>query len=380
MTRVPRAERATRGPSAIAATLVVALSATARVHAVAEKPWTVQGLQDLVLLDTDDASRVLSRNEGEPAGLARLRLWIAGEIVPGLEGFVVGRIEGGEGTPDGETDAEIDQGLVRIRPSPALPLLVDVGKVATPFGNFKDRTFSDVNPLIGAPDGYDVSYPLGIVVTGRVARFDYRAALLDGPLANENYVPQAGSAWRPGLAFGVTPIFGFRIGGYATAGPYLGPEVQFAVPAGEGWRDFDQRVVGIEIKYGRGHFELNGDVAFSRYEVPTTTDEPEGQAWFLEPQYAWTPRLFTALRIERNDYPFIRPVSGTFWIAANAKFYGVEAGLGWRLSPGLVVKGSYRADRWDVDPSREAMFPDGHAVALALSYRFDVLSWVDRPR
>jgi len=377
MTRTSRAERS-RG--ALAASLLAATLAFAPADAAGPKPWIVRGLQDVVLLDTDDGSRVLSRNEGDPAGVGRLRLWVAGELGAGLEGQIVGRIEGGEGTPDGESESTIEQALLRWVPPWGARLLVDAGKVAAPFGNFRDRTFSDVNPLIGAPDGYDVSYPLGLVVTGQASRLDYRVAVLDGPMTNENYVPEAGSAWRPGAALGVTPMIGFRLGGYATQGPYLGPSVEAQLPAGEHWRDFEQRILGVELKFSRGHFELNGDVAFSRYDVPTSEAESRGQAWFLEPQYAWTPRLFTALRLERNDYPFIRPVSSAFWIARNAKFYGLEAGLGWRFSPPLLIKGSYRADRWDVDPARAAMFPDGHAVAIELSYRFDVLSWFEPPR
>ncbi len=365
---------------ALAATLLAALAVDGSAHAAVEKRWIVHGLQDLVLLDTDDASRVLSRNEGEPGGVGQLRLWVAGELMPGLTAQVVGRIEGGSGTATGETESEVDQALLRWAPSPGLRLLVDVGKVGSPFGNFRDRSFSDVNPLIGAPDSYDVSYPLGIVVTGQVSRLDYRVAWIDGPMANENYVPEAGAAWRPGVALGVTPFIGFRIGGYATAGPYLGPSVEFALPAGAAWRDFDQEIYGFELKFSRGHFELNGDVAFSRYEVPTTTSDPRGQAWYLEPQYAWTPRLFTAARIERNDYPYIMPIDSTFWIASNATFYGIEAGVGWRFTPDLLVKGSYRTDHWHVDRSLEEILPEGRAVAVALSYRFDVLSWIDRPR
>jgi len=190
--------------AALAATLLAALAVDGSTHAAVEKRWIVHGLQDLVLLDTDDASRVLSRNEGEPGAVGQLRLWVAGELMPGLTAQVVGRIEGGSGTEDGDTQSEIDQALLRWVPSPGLRLLVDVGKVGSPFGNFRDRSFSDVNPLIGAPDSYDVSYPLGIVVTGQVSRLDYRVAWIDGPMANDNYVPEAGSAWRPGIALGVT--------------------------------------------------------------------------------------------------------------------------------------------------------------------------------
>ena len=251
----------TDAPTALA-TLLCAILLPAPALA-AEQRWIVHGLQDLVLLDTDDASRVLSRNDGEPGAVGQLRLWVAGQILPGLDAQVVGRVGGGSASDSDDTESEIDQALLRWA-SPKLRLLIDAGKVGTPFGNFRDRSFSDVNPLIGAPDGYDVSYPLGIVATGQVSRFDYRVAWIDGPMTNENYTPEAGSAWRPGVALGVTPFIGFRIGAYATAGPYLGPSVDFALPAGDAWRDFDQEIYGFELKFSGGHFELHGDVAFSR--------------------------------------------------------------------------------------------------------------------
>ncbi len=51
--------------------------------------------------------------------------------------------------------------------------------------------------------------------------------------------------------------------------------------------------------------------------------------------------------------------------------------MGYRIQPGLIVKGSYRQDRWyEQDRS---FFPDGHSVAAQLSWTFDVNSWVRRP-
>jgi hypothetical protein len=156
--------------------------------------------------------------------------------------------------------------------------------------------------------------------------------------------------------------------------------VQFAVPTGQSWRDFDQEIAGIELAWSRGYFELNGDAAFSRYEVPAQTAKPRGNAWFLEPRYTWTPRLYTALRIERNDYPYIAPLGPSFWIAVNATLSDAEAVVGWRFRSDLLLKASYRRDRWDVDESQRAFFPNGHWFALQLSYDFDVSSWIERPQ
>ena len=108
--------------------------------------------------------------------------------------------------------------------------------------------------------------------------------------------------------------------------------------------------------------------------------DSHGRVWYLEPKYTWTPRFYTAIRLEHNDYPYIQPIDNTFWLGSNAAFYDVEVGFGWRFNRDLLLKASYRRDHWNVDPSLRPYLPNGHAVALQLSYAFDVRSWFERPR
>jgi hypothetical protein len=340
----------------------------------------VKGLQDVELYQTDSASRLLSRNDGDVAGAGRLRLWTAADFTSGFQGVLLGRLEGGKAYGDSGTHGDIEQAFLRYVAAGSAHLMVDVGRVVFPIGNFSKRYLSSVNPLIGTPDSYDVSYPEGVVVTGAASFFDYRVAVVDRPLANKKYVPEGDAAWHPALDLGFTPTIGLRLGAYATQGPYLGQAVQPMIPAGSGWRDFDQRVAGLELEFSRGHFELNGDWAFSTYEVPTHGDVSRGEAWFLEPKYTFTPRLFTALRVEKNDYPYIQPIDSTTWIAQNVTFHDVELGVGWRFTPDLVLKASYRRDDWNVSESMESFFPNGYSCGLQLSYGFDVKSWFERRR
>jgi hypothetical protein len=363
-----RAEIAWLGACVLAAGIARAQSADRTV---------VQGLQDLEVTKTDAGSLLLGKNDGATAAAGALRLWMAAELVSGLQGVVLGAVEGGKASDDPDTRASIEQAFLRYSSSGKAPVTIELGKVIGPFGNFNTRYLSNANPLIGAPDGYDVSYPVGLVVSGRVTRFDYRVALLDRPLANRKYVPPADGAARPGLELGVTPIIGLRIAAFATQGPYLGHRVESAIPSGQGWRDFDQRVAGVDLSFSRGYFELNGEGTFSAYQVPTRATDSRGRAWFIEPKYTWTPRFFTALRLERNDYPYIQPVNSSFWVAQNAAFYDVEVGAGWRFTSGLLLKASYRRDRWDPSPNPAFPFPNGYAVALQLSYSFDVKSWFE---
>lgn len=365
-----------RGTASAAAVLSAALCAWGHVQAQVASHVEFKGLQDLELFKTDPSSLLLSKNEGELAGAGRLRLWGAAEFMPSFQGLILGELEGGKAEEESGVSAEIEQAFLRYTSTRA-HLMVDAGRVVSPVGNFSKRYLSNVNPLIAGPDSYDVVYPEGVVVTGTLSWFDYRAAVIDRPLSNEKYVPEGDRSWRPAVEVGFTPVIGLRIGAYATAGTYLSQNVGWALPAGQGWREFDQQIAGLTLEFARGHFELNGDLAFAAYAVPTHTQLSHGQAWFLEPKYTFTPRFFTALRIEKNDYPYIQPIDSTLWIAQNVAFHDVEAGVGWRFTPDLILKASYRRDRWDVSDDMKEYFPNGYAWGMQLSYGFDVRSWFE---
>src|SRR5262245_6419398 len=342
----------------------------------ASAQWTdhvaLKGLQDVELYETDGNSRLLSRNEGGLAGEGRLRLWVAADFTAGFQGMFVGRAEGGS---DADTQADVEQAFVRFT-APSAHLMVEAGRIVFPVGNFSKRYLSTVNPLVGSPDSYDVSYPEGLVVTGKVAFFDYRAGMIDRPIANAKYMPEGDRAWRPVAGIGFTPMIGFRLGAYYTQGPYMGEGIQGMLPAGMQWEDYDEEIAGIELEYSRGYLELNGDIAFSAYDVPTRSSRSRGQAWYLEPKYTWTPRFFTAMRLEKNDYPYSAPIDPYYWLGDSVTFHDVEIGAGWRFTPDLIVKASYRMDRWDVEgPAMEAFFPNGYSVGMQLSYAFDIRSW-----
>jgi len=186
-------------------------------------------------------------------------------------------------------------------------------------------------------------------------------------------VPEGGTAYRPALTLGITPFVGLRAAAYATWGPYLNDQVPLS--PGVDWKDFDQRVLGLEFHFSRGHFDLHADTSWSEYEVPTQSEASRGWAIYIEPKFVFTPRLFAALRLEYNDYARIVPTSATFWLAQTAAFFDGEIGLGYRLAPGLILKASYRRDSWQVPEARQRFLPDGYSVAAQLSYTFDMLDW-----
>lgn len=362
-----------------AAVLVPALPSAA--GAAPEERWLLQGLADFAWLDTDEGSRLLSVDGGDGTGSGALRLWAAGELAPGFHAFVMGAYENRppvEGE-EREADTELEQGYLRYSAPGRARLMIEAGRMITPVGDFSPRYLPDQNPLVGPPSDYSVTYPEGVKVVGWVKKFDMMAAAVNRPLNADWYALPSDKAMRPMLSAGYTPVTGLRLGVFATEGPYLGEDVETSLQPGVAWDDFDQAVSGFEVRYSIAHFEIHGQYAYSRYEVPGQERDSRGRAWYVEPRYTFTPRFFAALRIENNDYPYIRPIYGTTWIGGNSQVADIEAGVGVRFLPDLTLKVSYRKDKWTVEESLESILPDGHAFAAQLAYRFDVRGLVQRP-
>jgi hypothetical protein len=341
----------------------------------------VEGLGDAEGWDTDAAYSSISRRDGVPAAEGQLRLWAAAEALPGLHVFVLGAISSDSEEYGRENEAGVEQAFVRYTAPTRGYLSIEAGKVVTPIGAFPRRYFADENPLVGEPLGYAIGDPLALQVSGGVARFDYALGVMDHPLAVNTRGVDAGSAYRPTLALGVTPTTGLRLGAYGTRGPYLGPEAIPYLPGEEGWRDSDQTAVGAEVRFSRGYFELNGEWLRTASEVPGADEAARGKSYYADVKYTWTPRVFTAVRLGQYDQPQILPPGAPGeWVVRRARSFDAEGGVGYRFTPGVLLKASYR-QQWRDARTSAAQPPDpGYALAIQLAYRFDVTSWLDAAR
>ena len=332
---------------------------------------------------TDDGSRLLARNGGDPAPVGHLYLWGAAELARGVQLYTVTEFEAGypDQTKEGSWAAEVEQLALRL--SWSRHLVVDAGRITSPVGTFAPRRFAAENSVIGVPDLYPVSYPEGIQLSGMAGAFDYRAAAVNLPVINEKYVPATTRAWRPALGGRVTPFVGLRLGTSYTWGPYLNDDLGAALPALAPWDDYEQRALGFDARFSRGYLETWPEVSLSSYDVPDGvgggTRRIDGTAYFLEARYTWTPRFFTAARFEMNDYAFIRPgADPASWTARAVKFHDGEIGVGYRLGARTLAKASFRKDWWDVTEAQRTFLPDGYAVAVQLYWGFDLLPWSGR--
>ena len=377
MTKLPGNSRRTKAATRRLVTWGLALICSlASSLTIAQERFLIEGIFDAELHKTDANSRILSKNEGDIATLGRLQLWSAVQISPGLQIYALGEIETVNFSGERETESELEQFALRYSSQSSPYYFLEAGKILSPLSAYSNRHLSTQNPLIGQPYVYITSYPLGIQAAGSSGWLDYRAAMLDLPDINPSYIPiDPDSALRPALGFGVTPFTGLRFGLSYTEGPYLNRHLGAYLPPGTGWRDFDQRILGFDFQFSRGYLELNGQLVISKYDVPFLNEGTDDTTYYVELKYTWTPRLYGAVRYEKNEAAFIRHAGDLSWLAQSRKFRDVEIGLGYRFSPNTQLKLAYRHHHWRTEASPENVFPNGHSLALQLSHFFDLRSW-----
>ncbi|MEO8448410.1 MAG: hypothetical protein ABI647_01395 [Gemmatimonadota bacterium] len=354
---------------ALLAATVAALAAGIARPAAAQRVG-LEVLGDVEFWKTDAGSFLLKRNDGRAVGLARITSWLIVRPSSKTEIFVLGDLMRGTGTGD-SLDGSLEQASIKYTATRSFA--VEAGKLLMPVGAFSARRFSYLNPLIGSPDTYGTTYPLGAEVSGAIGTFDYRAAIVDLPSVNERYVPRPGRALRPAAAVGVTLGPGLRLGASATRGPYLRSDLAAALPAGAGWESYKETVVGLEGRYTGGYLEARAEVIWSSYQVPTFPDAVDGLGAYAELRLTASPRVFVATRLERNRYAFVSPAGGTAWRGSSRTVYNGELGAGYRLTPDFLLKTSIRLDQWPGPSPPTFPLPDGYAFAVQLSYRADLL-------
>jgi hypothetical protein len=356
------------------------LIASAPGTANAQGAIQLQGVADLELWKTDARSVLLARNDGRLAPLARAHLWTALELPGSLTLYAMGEAEGGPA----EEHTEVELELAGVRWARSRALVADAGMITSPVGMYAGRRLSNRNALVGAPDAYPVTYPLGAQLSGAAKMIDWRAAMVSLPVTNESYTPEPSARWRPAAGVGITPLTGLRIGASWTAGSYLGSDAPAPALGGRAWHAFGQRIHALDQQASRGYLELWAEASRSADDVPGYADAVKGTAAYVEARWTFTPRLYAAARAERNDYPFIEQqadsAGGASYFATTTDLRDVEAGFGFRPAASQLVKVTLRRDSWHVAPFLREILPNGYAVALQFSQSFDVMELVDRAR
>ena len=163
-----------------------------------------------------------------------------------------------------------------------------------------------------------------------------------------------------------------------TWGPYLNDELAPGLLGGRAWDSYRQRVVAVDAQVSRGYLETHAELARSSYDVPSRSTPLYGLTYYVEAKYTVAPRVYVAARYERNDYPYMQPLSDSVWLAKSTNLYDGAMGVGYRITASRLIKVSYRADRWRVDPVTRAFLHDGRALAMQVSQAFDVADMLRR--
>lgn len=359
----------------VAAVVLGLASATA----AAQERFLIEGIFDAELHDTDSSSHLLSRNDGDLSYVGRVQLWSAYQLSPAFQVYalVEGEIEDASG--ETESEGEFEQYAIRYTHQSLPSFFIEAGRILGPLTVYSDRHLSSKNPLIGQPYTFLTTYPIGAQIGGSFGKFDYRAAMVDEPDIKPDFLSvEPGTAYRPVLGFGYSPVQQLRFGMSYTNGPYLGDEADEGLPGGSTWKDYDQDVLGFDFQYSAGYLELNGQYVRAEYEIPFSVEDSDTQSYYVELKYTFTPRWYGAVRYGRNQETAIEYSGGLDWAHQEVDFGDLEVGAGYRLSPATQLKVAYRNIQMDEDVALLGGTKNGHALSLQFSHQFDMRSWWDR--
>jgi hypothetical protein len=134
---------------------------------------------------------------------------------------------------------------------------------------------------------------------------------------------------------GITPVVGLRFGGSVTRGAWRRAD---ELPVSDS--DRMATIVTVEGEWAFRFTKLAGE--WTRDMLETSTADEVESGWYIQGQQTLTPRWFVAARVERLEGP---PVLGAPPGSSRQTFAGAEETVGFRITPEITVRASYRARR-----------------------------------
>ena len=337
----------------------------------------ISGLLDLEYFHFSDEAIGLVYTESSDFFNPRLTLFLDAQLGSQLYLFAQGRMDRGFDPSDSAAQARLDEWAVRWTPWKDGRFNLQAGTFATIVGTYVERHLSWDNPFVTAPlvyenitpiydaeppvsagefangisdEKYDYNpvlwgpvYASGISVTGTLGQFDYAAEIKNAGLASrpeswsvtdDNFDHPSYSAricWRPDLAW--------KLGFSASEGPYYTQEAAASLPLGTEIGDYRLRVLGQDISYSHGHWQLWAEIYEARFEVPYAGDA-DSIGYYLEAKYKFSPALFGALRWNQQMFSDIPDGNGNSVPWAN-DIWRIDAALTYRFTPQTQFKVQY---------------------------------------
>jgi hypothetical protein len=336
------APRRGRALAASAWLLVLACAAPAAAQRLAAPSW--------LTLDTSaDVDRAVDESGTTTSG-AIFDAYIAARVARGLE--IVAR-PWTQRQANGEWNRQIWLAAVRYEHKGPVGIRVEGGLITSPVGLSNLSLRPHLNPTVAQPSSLfqampspeplsprvtllGAIYPLGVSTTVSGTHWDVRGAVIDtSPVRARrtfgNNPPRFANVVVGG---GVTPVVGLRIGGSVTRGPWRSAEEVPLSPS-----DRIATVVTVEGEWSFRFTKLQGE--WMRDTLETNVGDQVESGWYFQGQQTLTPRWFVAARVERLEGP---PLPTTPQ-GPRQTFAGAEETLGFRLTPEITLRASYRARR-----------------------------------
>lgn len=290
----------------------------------------VSGLLDLEYYHLPQPPPGLIRADGHNLFAPRLSLFLDAQAGAHVYFFTQARFDSGFDPTDLGAQARLDEYALRITPWNDGRFSLQMGKFSTVIGGWVPRHLSWENPFVNAPVAYEnptlVSdlqvpltaqsfrsvpafdkyeflpiiwgpvYTLGASIAGRLGIFEYAAEAKNAGVSSR---PEAWDDWDfsdPAVGFrvGLRPNEAWNIGFSGARGPYLRPNAR-PLPSGSESGDFEQFLLGQDISYARGHFQIWAEAFESRFQIPRLGDA-DVFAYYIEIKYKFAPQLFGAVR------------------------------------------------------------------------------------
>jgi hypothetical protein len=402
----PGCSRATSAPFRRTwAVATIALAFAAAPEPASATDFHFHGLLDLVASGRGTAydQNVLTRGDApfDPYGL---RLFADARVNPRLEVYsqVVLR---------DATTPYVDGAYLLLSPLPGRDLHVLAGKVPWAIGTYAPRTYSNHNPLIGAPLMYqyhstllwyelppsadallatagsgqyganyfgypegrgmaivdDSYWDVGVTVSGSERPLEYALGMTAGTPGWAS-TGQDENAGRTALGrIGLAPLPGLRVGVSGAYGPYLVAGTKPDLPPGKNATDYHQKLGMADLELLFDHLELRGEAAQNVWESPIVGDL-ETTAGYVELKYSLAFGGYLAGRWDVLRHGKIANSAGVKhpW---DSDVTRIETGIGYRFNREAVAKLIFQRTTVDLEsvPAKDR----GHdLLAAQLSVAF----------
>jgi hypothetical protein len=293
------------------------------------------------------------------------------------------------------TSPYVDGAYLLFTPNSQRDLHVMAGKIPWPIGTYAPRTYSNKNPLIGAPLMYqyhstllwyrlvpsadallsasgtgqygtnygayseargmtlvdDSYWDVGVSLMGSERPLEYALGAVAGTPGWGSTSQDENSGKSVLGRIGLAPFPGVRFGVSGAYGPYLHESLNPQLPPGRDSNDYHQKLGMADAELLIGHLEARAEGAHNVWETPNVGDL-EVASGYVELKYSLPFGTFVAGRVDAMSFGDIADSTGVkrSW---DSNVTRVEAGGGYRFSRRAQAKLVYQHTHVDLEQAVE---------------------------